>query len=391
MTEATEARARLGARLRELRRSWDGVRITQQHVAEALGLSPALVSSWENGKEIPPPGRLRGYAWFFATRRSMNGRRAVLVPEEELTQHENERRRELMDELGRLRAEALNQSGAEEQVGALGGWFWHFPDVESVTILCTPFSDRQLGLTQTRLQNAPPVVQYTKHKAHPNAVRAVRNADIDSLLELVGHIRAENPRLDVRWTTFDEITSVDQLTGHLVILGGGDPGSRVEGLVASLHRRLELSGREVPGGDPEFDFEFVVSVDAKGNPRFKGSAETVLRPEFLQDEVDGSKLLRDGLPVLESDVALLVRKTNPLNPNAKVTLCSGLFSRGTYGAVRALTDERFRGRNETYLREQQDPDDFWMLVRVLVAEDRTVTPDLAHNVLDVPASQREAS
>jgi hypothetical protein len=83
VTEATDARARLGARLRELRGSWDGVRITQRHVAEALGPSPALVSSWESGVAVPPENRLQEYAWFFATPRTMNGRRAQLVSPED--------------------------------------------------------------------------------------------------------------------------------------------------------------------------------------------------------------------------------------------------------------------------------------------------------------------
>jgi transcriptional regulator with XRE-family HTH domain len=393
MTEATEARSRLGARLRELRRSWDGVRITQQHVAEALGLSPALVSSWESGAAVPPENRLQGYAWFFATRRTMNGRRAQLVSREDLTTQEERRRQELVDELVQLREEALHIEDSVRVVGALGGRFWHYPNAEQVTILCTPLSETQLGLTHVKLEDAPPIIQYTANPTHPNAIRAVGNGDIDGLLELVGHVRAENPTIDVRWTTFATITSVDQLTGHLIILGGGDLGgeSPVESLVNELHRRLELPvyGRSIPGGDEEFDFEFIVTCDKDGNPTFGGEQQVPFGPRFLRDETAAGRprLLREGVPVLESDVALIVRKANPLNPAATVTVCSGLFSRGTYGSVRAFTDARFRARNEQYLAENLDPDDFWMLVSVpIFAGERTVTPDLAQARLRLQTS-----
>jgi len=59
-----------------------------------------------------------------------------------------------------------------------------------------------------------------------------------------------------------------------------------------------------------------------------------------------------------------------------VTICNGLFGRGTYGAVRALTDARFRDRNETYLRKRfPDQRSYSVLARVLIVNGETVTPD----------------
>jgi hypothetical protein len=79
-------------------------------------------------------------------------------------------------------------------------------------------------------------------------------------------------------------------------------------------------------------------------------------------------------------VALLGRFPNPLNLSATVTICSGIFSRGTYGAVRALTDATLRARNERYLAGHFDLQNFWLLLHVPVFPGPTgaltLTPDL---------------
>lgn len=388
MSGVDTPRRRLGDHLERLRLTWEGVQVTQEHVAQALGVGPHVVDAWETGRVTPPEDRLRGYARFFASHRSMAAGVATLLPADELTQPEERRRQELVDELVRLREEAMQRpSGRERTGGALGGRFWHYPNGQRITILCTPASDHHLGLDgRGDLESgAPPLLSYATNRRHPNVVRELRNLDIDSLLELVGHVRAENPTLEVRWLTRDRITSVDELTGHVVVLGrGGD--LRGDGWtndpVGFFMRGLGLpvSARRVPDGDPEFDLEFAVSVDGEGLPSIDGAHEVTFRSRYLRDELSAQrpKLLVKGAPQMEHDVALIVRRRNPLNPAAEVTVCSGLFTRGTYGAVRAFTDATFRARNERYLSEHFDPDDFWMLVQVpIFAGDRTVTPDLA--------------
>ena len=53
-----------------------------------------------------------------------------------------------------------------------------------------------------------------------------------------------------------------------------------------------------------------------------------------------------------------------------------MFGRGTYGAVRSLTDARFRDRNEKYLRERFGRfDSFNILVRVSINPSGALTPD----------------
>jgi transcriptional regulator with XRE-family HTH domain len=379
----------LGARLRQLRMEWG---VTQRQLSEALGLSGPLVSSWENGAAVPPEERLNGYARFFATRRSIEHSPPVLLPGDELTGEEERVRSHLIDELVRLREEVLEGSPARPRdTGALGGRFWYFSDSQPITILCTPLSQRQLGFTPdaARTGHLPPAVQYATNPSHPNAVRNLGNGDIDALLELVGHIRAENPTADVRWLTYDRITSADQLTGHLVVLGGGDADispvpSGDTSAVYSLQDQLDLPVlmRWPPGSDPEFDGEFVVTLDESGAPTDEPDEivkEEVYRPRFLRDEsVEGRpRLLNRGAPQLTADLAYVARASNPLNPGAKITLLSGMFSRGTYGAVRAFTDATFRARNEQWVAGNLDPENFWILFRVAVLADKTITPDLS--------------
>jgi hypothetical protein len=54
-----------------------------------------------------------------------------------------------------------------------------------------------------------------------------------------------------------------------------------------------------------------------------------------------------------------------------------MYGRGTYGAVRALTDARFRDRNEDYVRQRfGHADAFSILMRVRINPNgAVVTPD----------------
>jgi transcriptional regulator with XRE-family HTH domain len=388
MTDLTPARARLAKRLGKLRVSSEVGRLTQKELAGALGTSAPLISSWEGGKEIPPEARLEAYGRLFATSRSRDGGRVALVPTQDLTAEEHDRMKELIAELVRLREEAISPTGSlRREAGELGGRFWYFPDGQTITILCTPLSDRQLGYGSggELLEGAAPITAYSR-PSHPNHIELLRNGDIDALVELVGHIRAENPSAEVRWTTYNRVRDSDELTGHLIILGGSDyvagAAPRSDDPVEWFIRQLELpvSTRVSANGDPEFDTEFVVTISDEDEPVYGGTREETYQPRFLRqgDEPDSPRVIDDGLPTLEYDLALIARRANPLNVSARITICAGIFSRGTYGAVRALTDANLRVRNERYLEEHfPDINQFWVLFRVPVYRGaRTVTPDL---------------
>jgi transcriptional regulator with XRE-family HTH domain len=387
MSEST-ASAGLGARLRQLRTEWG---VTQRQVSDALGLSGALVSSWENELAVPPEERLNGYAQFFATRRSLSGPTGpTLIDADDLTTEEERVRAELIDELVRLREEAMGGSGGRpRETGALGGRFWYFPDGQDITILCTPLSARQLGFTQDGSEAGTllPVTQYATNPTHPNRVRNLGNADIDALLELVGHIRAENPTAGVRWTTYDRIASGDQLTGHLVVLGGGDADESVMAFGNLEAVKALVSATEIPvrtamaSEDVEFGSAWAVTENQEGVPAVDGLKQVLYRPRYLRDDTspERPRVRLRGAPQLTADVALIVRRPSPLNPGARLTVLSGIFSRGTYGAVRAFTDVRFRGRNEQWLMNSDlDAENFWLLAQVpVLAGENTITPDLS--------------
>ncbi len=225
-------------------------------------------------------------------------------------------------------------------------------------------------------------VQYA-NLHHPNAIHSLWNADMDATIELVGHIRAENPGSDVRWLRDDQVRAED-LQGHVVLLGGGDTflRSKAVGPLQFVYDRLDLPVSSVvpPGGDAEFDIELQVHVDSEGRPDLSGERRETYAPRFALDG-GGERVLVEGQPQLVYDVALLGRKPNVLNTSASVTMAFGAFSRGTYGAVRALTDAALRARNEQYLVDHVDLSDFWMLLHVPVFPSdtgaSTVTPDLA--------------
>ncbi len=417
--------------------------VTQRQLADALGISVPLISSWESpaSPALPPEDRLQALARFYATPRSLEGS-PHLVEDGHLTQDEERVRRALIDELVQLRESELAPT-PRRQTGALGGRFYYFSDGLPVRIIGTRLpayevepspptpelldAARRLrellgshapeGIDEAlaeleRYTAAAPVlremvavgetrrpelersdwhvlargfdgggVQYA-NPWHPNAIHSVWNGDIDAAIELHGHVRAENPGSDVRWLLDAEVQADDLTAGHVVILGGTSTffGEGEIGPIDYLRRRVDLPVRpEFPPEDPEYGGRFVVTLDADGRPDPDGPKREVHAPRFLIQ--DGRRATNHGQPTLEYDVALIARTTNPLNLAATLTICTGVFSRGTYGAVRALTDVNLRSRNEKYLGEHVDLNEFWLLLHVPVfggvAGAQTLTPDLS--------------
>ena len=106
---------------------------------------------------------------------------------------------------------------------------------------------------------------------------------------------------------------------------------------------------------------------------------------FLVD-VDGQERefwpqWRDGeRTVLAKDVGLLARVPNPFNLSRTLTICSGIHSRGVYGAVRSLTDTHLRDANERYISAHfGNSASFVILMSVHVIMNKTMTPDFNSN------------
>src|SRR5687768_10638085 len=118
----------LAQRLRSLRtRGWPGGRVTQTRVAEALGVSRALFSTWESEvKPVPPPAhRLEAYSTFLATERSVERNPCRVLALSELAEGELTRRDELLAELLQL-SDSQPATESREVGGPFAGTFWRF-------------------------------------------------------------------------------------------------------------------------------------------------------------------------------------------------------------------------------------------------------------------------
>ncbi|MDN5852252.1 MAG: helix-turn-helix domain-containing protein [Actinomycetia bacterium] len=318
--------SRLGERLRELRTTEFGESLTQDRVARALNVSSASISAWENGTTDPPPERLREYAFFFATRRRREPGQPGPVEADLQTDEERDRFRALLVELTRL----ANDTPQVAQRAA----FWRFSDGDPVRIFCGRLPPEDAGA-------------FADPRNH-NYMHLRKVADLDALVDLFGYVRRLNPGSDVRYRIGREWRA-DDLQAHMVVLGN---------LV-----QLQGSGRLLPRNSLPIH---QVRTDRLDGEYFERIDDGRQRYEPVFD--DGS--------VVE-DVGLLARVPNPYRTDRTLTVCSGVFTRGVYGAVRATTAEELRTTNVQYLRETYDgADSFAVLMRVRIAGSEIPTPDL---------------
>jgi hypothetical protein len=186
-----------------------------------------------------------------------------------------------------------------------------------------------------------------------NFTQLLTFADLDALFELWGHLWRRNPTCDIRLLRTDQLLNSDDLGSHLVLLGGNGFNPAVQQIVSmtDLPLRQATDQKLVADGD----------VFVLGNESDR----------FLPKTTDELGLVED--------VGLLARLRNPYNSARTLTLCSGVFSRGVYGAVRALTYKDQENRNEAYLAERfADDEQFAILMRVNVLLGSAVTPDLEY-------------
>ena len=191
----------LAQRLRQLRLQWSDARLTQEKLATAFTteekLSPATVSSWESlsAPKLPPRHRLLAYARFFATHRSVEAAPELLALED-LTPDERAVFQALETELLRLRSAVVGESSEEEIAFSRS---WHFSDGGPLTFVCAELHSDEAG----------PLAD----PSNPNYTELQAFADVDALMELHGHIRAENPQMTVHVRIPADIET-DDLTGH---------------------------------------------------------------------------------------------------------------------------------------------------------------------------------
>ena len=354
--DSQDPRQLLAQRLRGLR---EDRKITQPQLAAALGgskpLSVPLISSWEsqNNPHIPPPARLEGYAAVFATSRSFDSATPRRLSSDEMTDEERRAMTELRQELMHLRSDAMRAIVSDPETAAarpvseaeksLSSGPWRYADGNTITIVCAGWPTHMLAK-----------MPYTEVD-DPDFIELLTYSELDALFELHGHLRAANPSNQVNLRTADKLTS-DDYTSHLISLGGVDWNS----ITSTTMQRLPLPVRQIadwnPGGEQYFQVEENGEI-VKHEPRLEENAS---QPKGI----------------LLEDVALFARGVSPFNRKRTITICNGMYGRGTYGAVRALTDARFRDRNSGYLRTRfGDSDTYCILTRVPIVNGTTLTPD----------------
>jgi transcriptional regulator with XRE-family HTH domain len=333
------------------------MKVNQRQLAAALSgsgksVSVPLISSWETGQGVPPESRLYDIATFFATPRSFDGKAGRLLSMQELTEQERSDRDELAKELIQLRERAVNMvsstaaapSEVEEIAESLSVGPFRFEVGQTITIVCAELPPEMLQ-----------AMAYTDPQ-DPDYIEMNRYSDLGSLVELHGHLRAANPTSQVNIRFAHQLTE-DDYTSHLVALGGVD-WNRATSSVLDF---LQLPVRQVSR----------VAEDDSDNAYFEAIGDDGAAVQHFPQigEAGGRKILR-------ADVALFARAVNPFNQKRTVTICNGMYGRGTYGAVRALTDARFRDRNGPYVQEQLTGSTaFCLLTRVIVVNNNALTPD----------------
>ena len=328
----------LATKLRSLRTdTWADRRVRQQELARALHVSNSTISEWESARAgTPTPSRESLYkiATFFSTRRTLvpsggEGQPPRLVTD--LTDAEAAGRDQLFAELESLRVgdhptpqQNLLKFSPEEWIRIIGG---------------------KLPPEFRNADNDPTSPQHVNH------IRMLDYGDLDSIVEMHGHIRALNPASDVE---IRQPTDLDEANSHLVLIGNLSRHKWVNSRLEVDLRIRQPRDESDPNGE---SFEY---VDDDGNHHRRGA------------QIESGS---DGNPVVE-DVGFLARIPNPINSRFTMTIFSGVLSRGVYGIVRALTDLRFAASNHAYLAENfSDARSFGLLIRVPVLNEKVPTPE----------------
>jgi hypothetical protein len=294
-------------------------------------VATATVSSWESATnpKTPPASRISALARFFCTRRSLEGE-PHLISEDQLTAAERDQFKKLESRLLKL----LNPEDPQLR------HIFKF-DVGPVLVICPDVpADVRSPLADVK---------------NPNFTKMQKYGDLDALMELYGHLCTQNPSLEVSYRLASEAVYSDDLSSHVILLGGIG-WNKVTRHIESVSRRVPITQIEVP--------------DLRDGDIFRVETTDGTRsfyPEYA-DLGGGKELI--------ADVAYVARLRNPFRIKRTLTICNGIFSRGVLGAVRCLTDSAVRQENEKYLADKFPDGQFAMLLRVPVIDNKTLAPDL---------------
>jgi hypothetical protein len=276
---------------------------------------------------MPSVARIASYARFFCTERSLEGE-PHLIPEDQLTPDELKRLREIESHLSELSNPQKRDVRRTFQF-----------DAGPVIVICP---------------TAPTRVRGSLADEHdPNFTKLQQYADLDALIQLYGHVRAENPSLEVLYRLSSEVVPEDY-SSHVILLGGVGWNEGTRHIQAALS---QVPIQQVSVDDLSTGEIFRVETDQGARLFYPDYAELGSQRE------------------LATDVAYVARLRNPFKFNRTLTIFNGIHSRGVLGAVRSLTDPRVCDENEKYLADRFPEGEFAILLRARVVGNETLSPD----------------
>jgi hypothetical protein len=251
----------------------------------------------------------------------------------ELTADERDRMEELHEELLSLRDSAVSHARVSPSSEAKS--MWHFPDGSRITLVC-------YRLPENRRRPVP-------ETGDLNYVRFADLADLDTLIDIYGAIRAYNPTSRVVIKAAQDLTKTD-VTNHLVLIGG-------------------LTWATVT---PWFSRIFHIPIEAE-DPAERG-AIVVHEPDGRDCELKYTLVDNE----LIEDVGFFVRGGNPSAPRRTLTICGGITTRGVHGAALCFIDWEMRERNDRWLIPHfPDGSTYCIVMRVPVVNGDPLPPDLS--------------
>ena len=203
------AEVHFALRLRKLR---EDAHLTQSQLASIFSVEnqvgAASISSWENQRRPSPvpESRLEPYARLFSAPSPEATGKLALVPVDKLDPSHAAACDDLFDELHDLWDTARGGSASLPNGRDSGFRSWFFDDGGPAVIVAP---------------DAPPDARSPlASTGNPNYTALLEYADLDALIELYGHIRAENESTFPVWFTKASRVEANDLSGHLVLLGG---------------------------------------------------------------------------------------------------------------------------------------------------------------------------
>ncbi|MBE8523531.1 helix-turn-helix domain-containing protein [Amycolatopsis sp. H6(2020)] len=237
--------------------------------------------------------------------------------------------------------ETASDSDSLSEATSVGN-IWRFPENEPVMITCGQISSTMPSHVSAMDPRDPDYVELLKY------------ADPDALVHLFGHIRALNPAHEVKYSTTDDMQPADY-SSHLVVVGGTDFNLLTRDIFSTLQLPVNM-----PLRSPEAEWLGFEAVDGDEIHRFS---------PVLDDSY--------GTRILHEDVILFFRGVNPVDRRRTITICAGLYARGTLAAAQCLTDPLVGPVNQAYLRMKvAENRHFGFIARAFVINGMVAPPDL---------------